>query len=1313
MQFAAARVCRSILILFCLLVTAFSAAWSAVPEVRLASGPLFGGNGNIHPNLVLSLSVEFPTVGIAYRGDGGSYKRVVEYVGYFNPKKCYLYSGGNRNLSDGYFAISKEADGVTHECGGATFSGNFMNWAASSAIDMMRYALTGGDRILDAPGMTILQRAVLPDSFYASPTYFPRRIVSGSGEGSMPAQVTPFDVTTLYVVSCRNRILFSDKNVGGNCDTPAMDAGGKLLDTDKRLGEYLARIRVCDNAEGATRTDLCQKYATGFKPVGEMQRNADKIRFAAMGYLLDPSATRYGGVLRAPMKYVGAKKYDEPSFTEAVNDRPEWDPLTGVFYANPEGGSDRNSLSANSGVVNYLNKFGRSGLYKGLDPISELYYEGLRYLQGKPPTPEATTGLTEAMKDGFPVIGDWKDPVTAACQKNYIVSIADVNTHWDRYIPGNDRSTYKGGADANDAARGVEAADARTPELDVKRWTRLVGEMEADVSGNYANPAPRAGLAGLQNIDTGSGGHGTHYMAGLAYWANTHDIRLDKRVRVKTFVIDVDEGGNGQIDGNTRSLKPHDSQLYLAAKYGGFEDRNGDGNPFITLAADGKTSIKGSNAEWDNRGNGVPANYFLAGQPKETLGSIRKIFASVTRMSGTMSGVSASAGKVSSDGGFVYQPGFEASTWSGSLKKLKVTLNEEASAAQLAQDPDWDAGEVLTGSTTQSAIPGAAARRIYTAKFTSDGSHATVEFAWNELSVGQQSWLNLSPVDGKPDGLGEKRLDYLRGVRVLESGQTDGIFRRRDRVLGDIVNSNVVHVGPPVGAAQGPDYQKFQAETQGRPKTVYVGANDGMLHAFAATDGKELFAYVPNALISGMNQMTSPDYAHRPYMDGAIQVADARIGNNWKTVLAAGMGGGAQGVFALDVSNPENFRNGLGAIFEFTDNDDPDMGNIAGTPLIAKFRTGGTKGAPAEYRYFVVVPSGFNNYKEDGEGKFDAAAPGVLFLLALDKSPAEKWQPGVNYFKFKTPISAADQPNGLSTPAIVTGADGAVRSVHAGDLQGNLWRFDFSGVAPWVDALGNAPKPLFTATDATGKPQPITIQPKIVFAPGGGYVVLFGTGKFAEDADAAPGNFSTQSFYGIFDSGQGAALPVSRDQLAQRTLKKSSVDGMDALEISGSEFSYGTSEGDRRGWYFDFIDSTKSGERSVTTPLVAYGRLFFNSLIPGTDLCGVGGGRTYVLDVLSGLPASGAVSGFASQVGFMSSPVLFEAGAARVGERNAIGSRIVKKRYSVFNFGTGGANGTAARAPEGSSDAILRAGRFSWREVLNWQELRDALAKGK
>jgi Tfp pilus tip-associated adhesin PilY1 len=1137
------RIIKKIVLPIMLFVPVMPNAWGAVPEVNIADVPLLSGRSSIHPNMVLSLSLTNAVLGAAYRSDNDFYNKTREYIGYFNPSRCYVYRGGNRNVSDGYFVGMKVAD-MAHECGGDSFSGNFMNWAVLSVLDVMRYALTGGDRIVDMPDMTLLQRAFLSDDIYAG-DLFPRKKLTAGENTSPPKQVTPFNTTTLYIVSCRNRVLFSDSNKGGHCDTAALDKNGDLLETDKKLGEYLVRVKVCDEIEGLGRNDLCQKYASGYKPVGAIQRNASGIRFAVMLYLTDDAATRYGGVLRVPMKYVGADKVDTSTFGLINNDQLEWNPSTGVLYANPDDANDRNSTSRNSGVINYLNKFGRFGKYNSPNALSVLYYESIRYLQGRQPTTES-----------FPVAEKWLDPVIAACQRNYIALMGDVNTNFAPYVPGNERTT------ASDARRAID-----------------------------------------------------------------------------------------------------------------------------TVA--------------------IPVNDLTAGQPTELVESIRSIFKKIRGQGAMPSGLSASAVKVASDGFFVYQAGFDATTWSGSLQKMVLKLDDDAFAIQTAKTVSWDAGVILTSMRGQPAFPAPEERKIYTSVINAAKTTSTVGFKWENLTADQKALLNLSPADSVGDGLGEQRLHFLRGVRTLESAQPGGMFRTRARVLGDIVNSNPVYVGSPASNTAGLGYQKFYNDYKDRTRAVYVGANDGMLHAFDAADGKELFAYVPNALLPALNQLTKPDYAHQPYVDGAIGMGEAKIAGKWKTVLASGMGGSAQGLFVLDVTDPSNFIGGSGALFEFTDNDDKEIGNLVRAPVIAKFRVNASSGVP-EDSYFIVVPSGLNNYKDDGVGKFDAAASGALFLLSLDKNPAVKWIQNVNYYKFKVPLQDQAVANGMGPPALVTGNNGTVRYAYAGDLQGNLWRFDFNNTALGTGTRTNATL-LFVAKNKDGVRQPITSQPKIVFAPGGGYIVLFGTGKFIEDADAKPDNFKIQSFYGIYDTTHAADSMIERSQLALRTLSKTG-EGNN-INISGDPFTYGTTAEDKRGWYFDFLASDKNGERSVTDPVTAHGNVFFNSLIVGNDPCAVQGGRTYALDTLTGLPYGSEGTGVLSEVGILGSPLLLEKEATVTGNTNAIGKATVKKKYAVLNFGTGGIQGIQASTRNQAGEVALPARRLSWREVLNWQDLRDALIK--
>ena len=559
---------------------------------------------------------------------------------------------------------------------------------------------------------------------------------------------------------------------------------------------------------------------------------------------------------------------------------------------------------------------------------------------------------------------------------------------------------------------------------------------------------------------------------------------------------------------------------------------------------------------------------------------------------------------------------------------------------------------------------------------------------------------------GMDDQLGEKRLDYIRGGRQYELGNAAGIFPSRDLILGAIVHSAPVFVGAPSARTQGDGYSAFYDANKERRPVIYVGAGDGMLHAFDALGGEELFAYIPQALFKNLNNLTKQGGIYRPFVDGEIAVAEALVGNQWKTILASGMGGGAQGVFAIDVTGPDYFEKGLGVLWEFTDADDADMGNVFGAPLIAKFKIKLVKGAPS-YREFVVVAGGANSYRDDGAGKFNLQAPGALFLLALDKAKSEPWKIGSNYFKFSIPISDKTLANGLTASALALADDGGVSYIYSGDLQGNLWRFDFNGSAPLPNALGSASaKPLFTAMDEQGNRQAITQKVQVVYASYGGYMVLFGTGKFMEAADLNSKNFIKQSFYGILDALDGKT--VLRSQLAARKLSRiNSVTS--ALEISGSDIDYGLPTNNNKGWYFDFLESKKTGERSISSAVVRDGNLFFNTMIPNVDPCQKHSGRSYVLNALTGLPAYENLSAYLTSINVLSTPMVMAIVPDQT-PRDATGKRHVKKKLEALDPAAD-KSGEKAMLPKTISETNTTTGRLSWREIVNWVELRTSAVK--
>ena len=1285
------------------------------PTVDLSDSPVLASGRGPASNLLLSLSVEFPTVGAAYRATT-TYDNTLITLGYWDANTCYTYviSGVPASLAAdspgkgapaGYFKRSRAA--TNHQCSGE-YSGNFMNWAAQSAADSLRYALTGGDRIYDVAGQTILQRADIPTDFYLNGAYFPGKTLTNA------SLYTPFK-GTVYIASCRY-VIYIGSAAGGSCGAPGSNGDRAAL---------RAAVDVCDAVEGPARTDLCKRQPSGnYKPTGLMQQYADTIRFSAFGYALDSGNVRYGGVLRAPMKYVGQYAFDA-SFNRIANPAPEWDATTGVYVAAPL------ALGANatfSGVANYLNRFGRvtqsatplttalgsATMYKGNDPVSELFYEGLRYLQGQTASSQVTaTAFTAAMYDGFPIYTNWlstavPDPITSSCQNTSIIQIADAYTHNDKTIPGNTRTDGSG-----DSARSVGSG-----EPNVVTWTDKVGVFE--------------GLSSLGSTNTGSS-NASFYIAGLAYWANTQQIRADKpKIRVQTYVINVDENGNGTITGRERG-----QQLYLAAKYGGFDDtKTNDGSPFtIPTPSNGVTSTSKWASGTDNEGLPLPKTFFLASSPAKMVASLRSAFKSIANSTGTLAGGSISSSRVAATGTDSFVTRLDGQNDAGAVLAYTLSFNTSANTVSVSNLPRWNAAEKLTGNFS-AGITAQAARKMVTTK--TDGS--PIEFLWANLDSAQQTRFNKDPYTAAVDTFGPNRVSYLRGSRVSEESNITATatprFRNRTSLIASIVNSAPVYVGTkPSNNVSGTGYEAFYRDTT-RSAAVYVGTNNGVLHAISATDGSELFAFIPRALVSVVPKTTSPDFVKQPMLDAPPVVVDAQIQTStgtkadWRSVLVAGYGGGSQGVFALNVSKPEAFSTSSsgdhtsgGVLWDFSDNDDPKMGNLVSAAKVLKFRTG-----TSTFRSFVVVPSGYNNNKVDGTAAlYDANNQSALFLLALDKPSASAWTLGSNYFRIDLPTSSAFQdstkPNALSSPGVELGADGEVLRLYAGDIQGNLWKFDFtltkvafSSNTAMQDVIGfggASGKPLFTAKNGADV-QPITVEPVIGTGPGRTNVIVFGTGKFVEATDTAVANFKQQTMYGIWDdlTNTIASRITANTQLAQRTASGSGT----AFTVTGATFTYSYAGSDltkKQGWYFN-LPGLSAGERQVTNLAVANSFVFFNTLANGTvapNACAAYGGRQCAVNGASGL--SYGATCVANSDGFLPSPVIVEPDTDILSNASGQGNAVRTSQPLVVTFVGAPADGSAV-AGAGKPSVLAappvkqQTSRLNWREIVDYDRLKDS-----
>lgn len=1259
----------------------------------LATDPLLGTRP-LHPNVALALSVEFPTVGAAFNQI--TYTAGTRYVGYFEPATCYTYDSANA------WFVPAGASNANFSCNGSQFSGNFMNWATMSSIDIFRYAMTGGHRVVDTTGQTVLSRAYLPSgestssgmsqpsNFFAHNSYFPRRWVSTTESGNngniaqvAPSSVTPFSPNRISVVNCRDEVLFGAYTSGSNnCASPGTNARF-ASDSSSTVRRYKVRVKVCDATEGPARGELCGSYPNGgnliYKPIGQIQKNADHMRFSAFGYLMDQSTARYGGVLRAPMKYAGPNTYDASFRLLGSNSAQEWDAQTGIFVTNPDGASE-----GHSGVVSYLNQFGGlsgyEGVYKQYDPVGELYYEAVRYLQGKDPTAAATTNLSSnpKWKQGFPVVTQWssQDPLMCPTQPQYIIAIADTNAWADKTIPGNTATSV------SDTARAIESDDG----MDVRHWTQAVGlQALADavlpLTGGAINTAT---AQNLQNWEGGGRGN-NFYMAGLAYWAKTQDIRADNALKpmsigaqhITTMTIDVAEPS---------SLQPQERQLFLAGAYGSDDPVN-------------------------------TPNWSMADSPQRLIDALESSFARVSATSGSLGGGTISSGIFEPGETGVFVPQFSTQGWSGELKYFLLTQVLDGSGVPTGEVafsslPAWHASKGIAPFNETTLTDG---RNIWLGRPLGGG----VPFQWAQLTSAEQVQLDTNPRTLQQDGNGQARLYYLRGSRMDEGidpanfvgelpegadGTATGAarpFRVRNAqtTLGDIVNSAPVYVGKPAARISdalvpGDSYRAWSRASArvNRQPMVYVGTNAGMVHGFNADTGAEVLAYVPSVLVPKLAKLTHPGYKHEPFVDGPLAASEAYAKNAWRTVLTGGYGGGARGVYALDVTDPTAFA-ADNVLWEFSASDDADMGYVTGRPLIVPMQI--TQGSSVQTQWFVVTASGMNSY---GDGAAGDTAHGYLFFLSLDKPAGVSWQLGSNYYKVQIPLDSTSMaPNGLAQPGGVYDRLGVLRRLYVGDLRGNLWRVDtlLSDPAQW--SVAYASTPLFSARDVNGLSQPITTPPVIAYGPGNGYMVLFGTGQLLAKEDnigrapaAGVTPFDGQTFYAVWDDLQQTVS--GRAKLAERIATVPS--GAASASVTGSSFQFGNGASQRRGWYVDLPSGASDGERVVSPAVLGLGNVYFNSIMPGADPCDDGLSRSYRINVLSGL---GFVQ--ASGVGYLATPLLLRTGRHGLGQDpTGFGGEQIDS--ALVNLGTQG------QEIQSQPMETLSSGAWTWRELLNWRELR-------
>ena len=765
------------------------------------------------------------------------------------------------------------------------------------------------------------------------------------------------------------------------------------------------------------------------------------------------------------------------------------------------------------------------------------------------------------------------DPVQYSCQKNFTILTTDG--YWNTT---DESSTYGPKRENNSTNVGDQDGNLTTsprPMFDAGAYTNTL----ADVARYYFRTDLRTGTALGGTNDSG----------------------------VRTAVSDNmrDAAGNDLPDGHQ-----HMKTITLGMGLSGV----------LTYPTD-ITALEAGTKNWpdpetSNTGSGGLASrlddlwhagingggeYLSAADAEDVVDALRSALATIQDRD--LSGAAAATSSLEPVAGdnFAYVARYTTSRWHGDLLAHTIDL----STGQLVSTPVWNAQSLLDGKSGYSADT----RDIYTwngssrvdftlanvnsSYFESSGSNpggALSQYAgWNSTQRGNASAANM--------------IAFLRGQNQFEM-QNDAthadlnkrLFRDRQHVMGDIVDSSPVFVKKAPFKYADAGYSAFAGAQLTRAGTVYVGANDGMLHAFNADTGEERWAYVPRILHPTLYKLADANYAanHRYYVNGSLSVGDVFNGSSWRTILVAGLGAGGKGYFALDITDPAN----PSVLWEYTH---PNLGYSFGNPLITKRASDGT--------WVVIFASGYNNDTGGGDGR------GRMFML--DASTGT--------LLGSVPTTAGTDPNQsglakLNGWVLDTVLDNSTQYVYGGDLAGNLWRFDINALS--VLRMGQ--------TGSVAGALPITSRPEVarVRDAAGNYhrVVYVGTGRYLGAADVTGVSASETTQQRLFavkdtntDLGVFSGAPAN---LVSQTLNTS----VTPRTIPNPQAVDWTT---KNGWYV----TLPLGERITIEPRLQLGTVSFVSVRPVDEYCSTGGSSwLYALDYRTG----GAITSQASNlVGFL------------------------------------------------------------------------------
>lgn len=678
--------------------------------------------------------------------------------------------------------------------------------------------------------------------------------------------------------------------------------------------------------------------------------------------------------------------------------------------------------------------------------------------------------------------------------------------------------------------------------------------------------------------------------------------------------------------------------------------------------------------------------YFSASDPTQVVDGLGKALANIEVHVGAAAASATSTPNITLEDNDIFSATFTTVKWFGVLTDRKL----DPVSGEVIKNITWHSSNTLGAKVAADTD----SRRI---KMLDVDRGGLKEFLYANLNATEKSWFdnkcgalaqctNLSAADRLIVNNGSNIVDWLRGRQqyaddtrlrayTMSNTKDEGVTRVLPVVLGDIAASKPAYQRDPRKNYTLPGYAQFKSDHADRAPTVFVAANDGMLHAFDAANGDERWAYMPRITMKKLHLQASTTYStnHQFSTDGSPEISDVKIGTEWRSVLVAGLNAGGRGYYALDVTDPANPV----ALWELCADAsvcsgasfDADIGLSFGNPQFGTWKDAG-----GVEHWVVFLTSGYNNVPGSS-----AANEGKGYLYVVDIAS------GRVLSKTSTGVGSTGTPSGLAKITAITNnplVDPLVTYVYGGDNQGKMWRFDFTVPGnPTVLQMGDA-----------GPAQPVTSRPEVtlcqvettgangVSTAGAQKMVVFGTGRLLDLPDIA--DTGTQSVYVLKDSGSaiGAASWRNPTSMARQNLARAA--NTPAYTISGASVNLGS----QAGWFFDL--DRNPGERVNLDPKVAAGTLTVVSNIPSSSSsCKVGGSsNVYQLNVCTAAPVN-SLQG----VGAI-------AGTSLSGNSAAVGFIIVRLPSGALKMVTTTADGNTITSSVARATDV-EAHRAGWRRV--------------